>query len=163
MGGRQEKSMGFILGSFNNLRYLLHQGHTSCLRNRLLTPGLDTGGVNAGKCHCCSSMEQKKGDNQGQVRALNGYWFCKITAACEKWSKAAAALSFMTTPAGKGCPIKDKAPALLAAGGVGPAAGKTLHNSFPSLLYKQVPFLILFHHNIHVMLMTQQDEKLTSL
>ena len=32
-----------------------------------------------------------------------------------------------------------------------------------AVLYKQVPFLILFHHNIQVMLMTQQDEKLTSL
>lgn len=32
-----------------------------------------------------------------------------------------------------------------------------------AVLYKQVPFLILFHHNIQVMLMTQQDEKLASL
>lgn len=32
-----------------------------------------------------------------------------------------------------------------------------------TVLYKQVPFLILFHHNIQVMLMTQQDEKLISL
>lgn len=64
---------------------------------------------------------------------------------------------------GRACSLKDTAPPLLGAGRAGPAAGKTLHNSFLSLLYKQVPFLILFHHNIQVMLMTQQDEKLTSL
>lgn len=32
-----------------------------------------------------------------------------------------------------------------------------------AILYKQVPFLILFHHNVQVMLMTQQDETHISL
>jgi len=53
-------------------------------------------------------------------------------------------------------------PALLLQAGSSCSAARRTQAPSTAVLYKQVPFLILFHHNIRVML-TTQDEKLTSL
>jgi len=116
-----------------------------------------------------SAAAALRGGKEEQARGWNCYRCCKITPACDERSKATQ--SVPTTIGREGQVDKDVGPARPWALGSRSCCGQATRAPQPEAhrllpqpgLYKQVPFLILFHHNIQVMLMTQQDEKLTSL